>query len=231
MKIIWKGNDSSIINGLIICELPPITKPKMKTSIVKIDGRDGDIIEELGYESYIKNVKIGLTKDYDINEIIKYFTGKGTLVLSSEPDKEYRCSIIEKIDYEKLLRFKTATIKFYTQPYKYKTNESSVVKEITNESSLTIENVGLENSRPIMKLSGTGIIEISINDVTNFTYSFPNEETEVIIDSDEEEAYFNGVYKNRNMVGDFPILEPGENTLTWTGNLVRIEVQPKSRWI
>ena len=44
-KIIWKNIDSETIPGLIITNIPPITKPKMKTSITKIDGRDGDIIE------------------------------------------------------------------------------------------------------------------------------------------------------------------------------------------
>ena len=122
LTINWKGINSDSIPGLIICELPPITKPKMRTTITKIDGRDGDIIEELGYESYTKNIKIGLARNYDINQVIKYFTGSGELVMSNEDDKVYKCKIIDKVDYEKLLRFKTATVKFYTQPYKYKKN-------------------------------------------------------------------------------------------------------------
>ena len=79
-KINWKGIDSDTITGLIISELPPISKPKMKTTITKIDGRDGDIIEELGYESYTKSIKVGLSKNYDIDEVIKYFTGSGDLI-------------------------------------------------------------------------------------------------------------------------------------------------------
>ena len=114
LSIMWKGMSSSSITGLMICELPPITKPKMKTLITKIDGRDGDIIEDLGYESYVKTIKIGLTKNYDINQVISFFSGSGTLTMSNEPDKVYNCKIIERIDYEKLLRFKTALVKFYT---------------------------------------------------------------------------------------------------------------------
>ena len=72
LNIKWKGISSNTIPGLIICELPPISKPKMKTNIIKIDGRDGDIIEDLGYESYTKNIKIGLSKNYDIDQVIKY---------------------------------------------------------------------------------------------------------------------------------------------------------------
>ena len=66
----WKGIKSSTIPGLLICELPPITKPKMRTSVTKIDGRDGDIIEDLGYESYEKKIKITITKNKNL--LIKY---------------------------------------------------------------------------------------------------------------------------------------------------------------
>ena len=231
LSIKWKGIDSDTIPGLIICELPPITKPKMKTNIIKIDGRDGDIIEDLGYESYTKNIKIGLTRNYDINQIIKYFTGSGDLILSNEPDKIYKSRIIEKIDYDKLLRFKTSTIKFYTQPFKYKKDESKVILNITSETSVTVNNIGLEESKPIIKLTGTGTVAISLNGATVFNYTFPDNETEVIIDSTEQEAYYEGIYKNRFMSGEFPILEPGENEISWTGSLTKIEIEPKSRWL
>lgn len=230
-KIIWKGIDSNTIPGLIICELPPITKPKMKTSIIKIDGRDGDIIEELGYESYTKNISIGLARNYKIDEVIKYFTGTGTLELSNEPNKIYNCKIIDKIDYEKLLRFKKAIVKFHTQPFKYLKNESIVEQTITTQTSINVENIGLEISKPIITLEGTGTVEIIINNKTIFKYTFPDNETKVVIDSIEEEAYLEGVYKNRNMLGEFPKLQVGDNIITWTGTITKIKIEPKSRWL
>lgn len=230
-KINWKGIDSDTITGLIISELPPISKPKMKTTITKIDGRDGDIIEELGYESYTKSIKVGLSKNYNIDEVIKYFTGSGDLIMSNEPDKAYKCQIIEKVDYNKLLRFKTATVKFYTQPFKYKKDEPKAILNIDGETSMTVDNIGLEKSKPIIKLTGSGTVAIQLNGATVFNYIFPENETEVIVDSIQEEAYLNGFYKNRNMTGEFPILEVGENTISWSGNLTKIEIEPKSRWL
>ena len=64
-----------------------------------------------------------------------------------------------------------------------------------------------------------------------FKYTFPSGETKVIINSLEEEAYFEGIYKNRNMLGEFPKLEVGDNTISWTGTLTKIEIEPKSRWL
>lgn len=230
-KIIWKGIDSDSIKGLLISELPPISKPKMKTTITKIDGRDGDVIEELGYESYIKTLKIGLTKDYDLDLIIKYFSGSGDLILSNESNRIYKCTIVDKIDYEKLLRFKKATIKFHTQPFKYLNNEEIIDLDISDETSLIVENKGLEISKPIIKLIGSGTIEVAINNSTFFIYKFPDDENEVTIDSQEEEAYLDGIYKNRNMTGIFPLLEPGKNSISWSGDLSKIIIEPKSRWL
>ena len=164
ININWKGISSDTISGLIICELPPISKPKMKTTITKIDGRDGDIIEELGYESYVKSIKVGLAKNFDINQVIKYFTGSGELIMSNEPNKVYKCQILDKIDYEKLLRFKTAVIKFYTQPYKYLKNEPEIDLNIGSETSIVVNNQGLEIAKPIITLNGSGYVEISVKD-------------------------------------------------------------------
>ena len=231
LYIEWKGIKSDTIPGLLICELSPITKPKMRISTTTIDGRDGDIIEELGYESYVKTIKIGLTKNYNIDEVAKYFTGEGTLNLSDEPDKIYNCKIVDKIDFEKLLRFKTATVKFHTQPFKYLKDEEPQYLIVTTETSLVVNNKGLETSKPVITLKGSGEIELAVNGSTVFKYTFPEGEEYVIIDSLKEEAYLNGVYKNRNMIGTFPKLSVGNNTITWTGNLTEIKVEAKSRWL
>ena len=126
-EIIWKGKSSKNIDGLIITDLPPIIKPKMKTNKIEIDGRDGDIVEKVGYESYTKSVGIGLTRNFNIDEVINYFTGEGELVLSDEPNKVYLASIYDSIEYDRLLRMRKATIKFYVQPYKYLKMDASLM--------------------------------------------------------------------------------------------------------
>ena len=227
--MIFKNINSNMIKGLMISELSPISKPQMRTEITTIDGRDGDIVNNLGYASYDKTLKIGLTYDYDINEIIKYFSGEGNLILSNEVDKYYVASCNYQIDYERLLRFKTANVKFHVQPYKYKLNEKATELEITEETELIVINEGLENSKPIITLYGSGIINISINGISCFEINIDDEY--VVIDSLQEEAYKDSILKNRNMNGKFPSLNSGENVITWTGNLTKIIVEPKSRWL
>ncbi len=230
-EIIWKGKSSKNIEGLIITDLPPITKPKMKTSKIEIDGRDGDIVEKVGYESYTKSVGIGLTRNFNIDEVINYFTGEGELVLSDEPNKVYLASIYDSIEYDRLLRMRKATIKFYVQPYKYLKDEDKVELDVTTHTSVEVINKGLEISKPIISLEGSGTVEIAVNNINIFKYTFPNDETKVIIDSLEEEAYYEGIYKNRNMLGEFPKLSVGLNVISWSGTLTKISIEPKSRWL
>ena len=231
MNIIWKDKDSEEITGLLICELPPITKPKIKTKETHIDGVDGSVYEELGYESYDKTIKIGLRNNYDINEVIDYFTGEGNLVLSNESDKYYKARIIDSIDYERLLRFRTADIKFRVQPFKYSNEEGTKTFNITNETSVNVYNNGNLKSKPIIKITGSGTIEFKQEDVSIFSYTFQTDDTYVVIDSDKQDAYVGTTLKNRNMYGEFPILKTGKNTISWTGTITKIEVSNYSRWL
>lgn len=227
-KIIFKDIESTEIKGLLISELPPISKPKMRVQETEIDGVDGSRFEELGYESYDKTIKVGLVGKFDINEVIKYFSGNGNITFSNEPDKYYRARIIDQIDYERLLRYRTANIKFRVQPFKYELDESPVTLTASGKS---VTNNGLETSKPRMTITGSGTVEIYVNSLKVFTYTFPEGETEVVVDSEKQDAYLGVFLKNRNMTGDFPILQSGENTISWTGNVTSIVVEPNSRWL
>lgn len=230
-SIIWKDKDSTEIEGLMICELSPITKPKMRVQETTIDGVDGSIIEELGYESYDKTIKIGLTRNFDIDEVINYFNGEGKLILSNESDKYYKAKIIEQIDYERLLRFRTADIKFRVQPFKYSNEESKKTFDITNETSINVYNNGNLASKPIVRITGSGTIEFKQEGVSIFSYTFPTDDTYVDIDSEKQDAYVGTTLKNRSMLGEFPTLKVGKNVISWSGTISKIEISQYSRWL
>jgi predicted phage tail component-like protein len=230
--IIWNGKNSKTIEGLIIQELPPITKPKLRTQITEIDGKDGDFTDELGFGSYEKEVKIGLFGDYDINKTAKYFTGSGQIIFSNELDKYYNAAIYEQIDFKHLIAFREAIVKFHCQPFKYLVNEPVVDVTIEEQTEISVTNQGLETSKPIITLTGNGIVEISINGYAQFQYDFGGD-TDVTIDSGLQDAYLGtpSNLKNRQMTGQFPILNPGDNIISWAGTLTEIKIKPNSRWL
>ena len=159
--IILNGKNSNEINGLLIQELPPISKPQIRTEIEEIDGRDGDIVTKLGFAAYDKEISVGLYKDFDINEIIAYFNSEGTIVFSNEPDKYYNYQIIDQIDFERLVRYRTATIRMHCQPFKYSTTQGTITKDASATVSDEGSNLVLENTAeaPFNKLEPKGNAE------------------------------------------------------------------------
>ena len=136
--IILNNQNSNTISGLIIQELAPISKPAQRTQVETIDGRDGDIVTPLGYAAYDKTITIGLYGNFNINDIIAYFATKGTVIFSNEPDKYYYYQIVDQIDYERLVRYRVATVTMHVQPFKYSATEGT----ITVDSSDTVSGEG-----------------------------------------------------------------------------------------
>lgn len=139
------GEKSTSVNGLIIQSLPPITKPKMRTSIEEIDGRDGDIVTRLGYSAYDKEVSIGLHGYFDIDDAISFFDSEGEVVFGNERDKYYRYQILEQIDFERLIRFRTAKVKMHVQPFKYDAVDRTfeVINQLINIKDSTTSRFGV----------------------------------------------------------------------------------------
>lgn len=130
MYVIINGVNSDTIQGLQILSLPPITKPKMRTSVATIDGRPGDIVTYLGYEAYNKTIKILLHDTYDLPAIMAYFNQSGTIIFSNDPDKVYTFETIDQINYERAVKFKTASVTIHVQPYKLSATEEPATGEV-----------------------------------------------------------------------------------------------------
>ena len=133
---IYKGINSNTFNSLVVQELPAITKPPIKYQTTTIDGRDGDITETLGYKAYDKEISIGLKNMSELDSIIEWLTGNGELTLSNEPDKYYNAQILNQINFDRLVRFRTAKIKFHVQPFKYSNNEEREIEITYNNKEI-----------------------------------------------------------------------------------------------
>jgi predicted phage tail component-like protein len=233
---------STLIKGLLIQSLPPITKPQQRVLTETIDGRDGDRLTLLGYAAYDKTVQIGLCGDYDVDEVIQYFVDNmsGKVIFSNEPDKYYRYTIVKQIDFERLLRFKQAKVVFHVQPYKYDAGTDEFRLSLTGLTYTKIRNNGNTYSRPLWALSGTGTKSFYINGI-GVDIDFSQCDGFCVIDTEALEAYdgwpqtHGTALANRAVSGDYNNLrlKPGENTVNWSGSgtLSTLQVQKISRWI
>lgn len=160
------GEKSTSVKGLIIQSLPPISKPKMRTSIETINGRDGDIVTKLGYSAYDKEVSIGLHGDFDIDDAIAFFDSEGEVVFGNEPDKYYRYQILDQIDFERLVRFRTAKVKMHVQPFKYDAVDRTfdIVNQLMHVKDSTAIKFGITvtSNDGIIRVSGKAASDVDI---------------------------------------------------------------------
>lgn len=229
--VIINGVNSLSINGLAIKELPPITKPLMRASSETIDGRDGDIITPLGYSAYDKTLEIGLFGSYDINEIITYFNQQGTITFSEEPDKYYYFQILNQIDYERLIKFRTATVTLHCQPFKYKLNETEITLEVGDN---TVVNEGNIYAKPRLEISGSGTIDVSLDGNQIFSIDL-SESNDIVIDTSILEAFDpnDGSLMNRQVIGNYETfkINSGSNTIGLSGTITSASISNYTRWL
>lgn len=231
--IILNGKKSTLLNGLIISTLPPITKPRIRYTAEEIDGVDGDIISKLGYGAYDKTFEIGLSYNYNVDDVIQYFDSEGKVTFSNEPDKYYNYTILNQIDFEKLLRFKKAKITLHVQPFKYSIVENTKIYNfIQDNQSLTIRNNGNIYSKPVITLFGSGTINLSLNGKEVLIIGLNGSMT---LNTQSQNAYDPETkdFLNRYVTGDLTnlYLPVGVNTISWTGDITQVKIDYASRWI
>jgi phage-related protein len=210
----------------------------MRTSVEEIDGRDGDIVTTLGYSAYDKEMTIGLYGEYDIDDVIDFFNVSGTITFSNEPDKYYNFALYEAIDFERLIRFRTAKVKIHVQPFKYSESETDIVNiypDNTTMASISVRNSGNVYSKPTITIKGKGNISVALGNTQLFSIVLPSASLNtIIIDSSEMNAYNeDNVFMNRAVTGDYSnfIFKVGLNNLTINGDISEVIISKYSRWI
>ena len=235
--IVINGVSSKSINGLLIQSLPPISKPAMRTAIETVDGRDGDIVTTLGFSAYDKPVKIGLYGDYNVDDVISFFTSSGTVIFSNEADKYYNFAIYDTIDFNKLIRYKTANINFHVQPFKFQLDEPPIRWFNSGEqtiANITVRNTGNIYSRPLLTITGSNTITVYLGNTQIFSIELSAAGETIIIDAADLNATDDeGNYLNRQVTGDYNnfILKVGLNDLRVTGAVDSVVLNKYNRWI
>lgn len=227
-SIIFKGRSTNELAGLLISELPAIGRADRRTETVKVDGRDGDIVNYLGYDPQQKQVLVGLTRGFDIDAIIDYFSGEGWAIFSNEPTKRYYVRFEKGFDLERLVRFRKGKISMIAQPYKKLVDED----DVSGVASVTVENLGYEVSQPIIKIEAPAATELVLKlDGTDMMNIEMPAQGEIIIDSEALNCYNSNADKNQHVEGKFIELTKGEHLIAVTGGATALTVTPNSRWL
>lgn len=221
------NNISSLDMPIMVNELPPITKAPRDITKIVIPGRDGFLTEDFEtYGGIIKPCECTLMDATQIDQVLAWLDGSSEVIFSNQPDRKYQACIINQIPFNRFMRDKwyKFIIIFDCQPFAV-TLENPVIT-LTIPGNIT--NAGTRASEPVIKIYGTGSINLTINgNIIHLT----NVVDYVTIDSDIVDCHKDDLRMNDNMSGDFPVLEAGTNVISWTGTVTSIEITPNSRYL
>jgi len=91
-------------------------------------------------------------------------------------------------------------------------------------------NPGTAASEPVITITGYGDITFMVG---QYIVELEAVDGSIILDTPRMEAYkVDGllpVSQNAAMTGEFPLLAPGSNPVSWTGNVVSLTIEPNWR--
>ena len=233
---IWDGIDCRS-KGITMRGPAPIIRPEERVKHVEIPGRSGDVTETEGeniYNSYIQTVSISARGGYNVREVYKWLRGSGFVTFSGEPDKKQAARVIGAITLNRISRNMDkwqGEVQFYCQPLKQLLTEEKVT---ISSSGASVRNNGDVICKPMWKVTvASGKTSITLAAGGNsITVTGLTAGSNYYIDSDSMEVW-NAAKTSLltvNSTGDFPVLNPGANTVTGS-DWASVEIEKRERYL
>ena len=214
--------------GIHVLEQPPVTIPSERVAFTDVPGRSGSLTQLEGdgvYDDMVLTATCLIDDPSRIPEIAAWLRGSGTVTFANRQGGFYHARVVNQIPFEKILRgnpHRSFAINFRCKPFWY----LSDVEPITLTTSGTfITNPGSVASEPVITVYGSGEITLMVG----MTITELEITDKITLDTPLMEAYTGATSMNSYMSGDFPLLLPGKNAVSWSGNVSKVEIQPNWR--
>lgn len=230
--LIVYGGESSADYGMVISEPPAFERGARKQTVYKVPGRNGAVvIQQDAWEDVARSYSVWLARDPRSNLVdqidaveawLNSSAGYQRLEDNFEPEV-FRLAYYSGGDSftNEIMQAGTATLRFTCKPQRfYKTGE--LEEEITNGAQ--IYNKTRYASKPLIHIEGTGSVSFSIGGQT-MTATLTDY---INIDCETMNAYrLPTENKNGSISGAFPVLQPGNNTISITGTVTAATLTPR----
>lgn len=206
--------------------LPERISPKRRDEAITISGRHGNLTATDGtFETYILQAEFILKDISKTDKICSHFKGEGDLIFSDNLDRKYKARVNNQIEFSRIIRsLKRFAVEFEVQPFMYEAAHSL----LTLTEPKSILNIGTFESEPIITVYGQGDITLTIN---NLNLILNGIDGKITINSEILNVYNDTLSLNNTMSGDFPTFSVGNNNISWTGSVAKLEITPNWRWI
>lgn len=220
------NNNSSESFKVILSDFLELPFVQEEIKSVEVGGKDGTLTKRTGkYKDLLISLECELLDIENYNEAIRNINNwlseieDNRLFFLDNPSKCYKVKKVTTGNIKNELNIYGAfTIEFTCYPFIYSTEEYEI--EISNNSEFYYS--GDIETYPRIILSGCrGDIQITINDITT---QFNSTDGEIVIDYpqalDKE-----GVSITNSMIGKFPKLIKGINSIFWTGTIQGVRIK------
>lgn len=199
----------------------PITNEKVE--------REGKYILKTGeYEELTLPLKFRLKEGsiWDRQDFIfdwLYEVECTNLILSVMPAKYYIVKNIEVGDIEEqYFRYGYFEVKFTLEPFKYLVGENYIT--LTEAKTITYNGTVLGECK--IKVYGNGNMQLTMNDEIiqiNNVNEYVELDSKLLLCLNQDLTS-----KSIDMTGDFFVLTRGNNNVSWTGNISKLEILPRT---
>ena len=227
---LWKGQKCTEF-GIHVSEQPPVTIPSERATFTNVPGRSGSLTTLEGddvYDDLLLTATCFISDPSHIPEIAAWLRGSSTVTFANQQGGFYHARIVNQISFEKILRgnpHRSFAVNFRCKPFWYVND----VQPITLTTSGTfITNPGSVFSEPVITVYGSGDITLMVGtDIVELEGISGS----ITLDSQIHEAYSGTASMNSAMSGEFPVLKPGQNAISWTGDVTKVEISPNWRYL
>lgn len=230
-EFLWKSEYSYREKGLIVLEGANYTPSMKNYETINVEGRNGALLLDKGtysdrvLEFKIKYVDNKLSDDPNYADILIDWlintNNDNRLCYNLGEDRCYHVKnvIIEDVENE-LIPGDVFKIKFICDPFIY----SYTKKYLRNVKSPTNLNyVGTIPADTIIKIEGNGNIQLTINDTTvqiNNVDGYVELNSKLFLCVNKDKTS-----KTRDMIGNFPVIKKGNNTISYTGDITNLTIE------
>ena len=220
----WNGQRSTAF-GVHVTDQPSIIRAPERAKFTSVPGRSGTLTTLEGrdvYDDFILPIDCTVRDLSRLSEITTWLRGAGQLVTPEQTGGFYNARVVNQIEFAKVLRGRanrTLTVTFRCHPFWYL---SGVVDTVLTESTSIITNPGNVASEPVITVEGSGDITLmigeSIIELEGVTGS-------ITLDTPLMEAYNGATPLNEIMAGEFQMLAPGVNVVSWSGSVEKVIIK------
>lgn len=219
--------------NIVIIKGPNLSINNENYEEINVQGRNGSLIVKDGtYKNKILSFELGILSESKqdllnkIDEIIEWLTKiEDNKLFYDREDRYYIVKHIEFADIEnKRYLFGKFTVNFICEPFYYDLNEYPLT--LTTHETLFYK--GTVPGECNIKIYGSGNIQLTINSETvqiNNVNEYVELDSKLLLCLNKDKTS-----KSRDMIGHFPLLIRGSNTISWTGNVSKIEILPRTAY-